>query len=165
MRVRPLVLAVLFHAGAAAADQTVDIGPGLAFNPPTVVVAPGETVTWIWLDAPHSSTSDATSGPEVWNSGVQGTGATFSHTFQTPGDHPYYCLVHSFPGGTFMNGLVRVVEPTATPTVTPTPPGGTPTRPPSGPAAIPALSGFGRLLLGLATAAAAVLLLSFARPR
>ena len=162
MRVRLLVLAVLFRAAAAAADQTVDVGPGLAFNPATVTVAPGETVTWIWQDAPHSSTSDATSGPEVWNSGVQATGATFSHTFQTPGDYPYYCLVHSFPGGTFMNGLVRVAQPTATPTVTPTRP---PTPLPGGPAAIPSLSGAGRLLLGLALAAAAVLLLSFARPR
>jgi plastocyanin len=165
LRARLLVLAVLFQAAAAAADQTVDIGPGLAFNPQTVVVAPGETVTWIWQDAPHSSTSDATSGPEVWNSGIQAAGATFSHTFQTPGDYPYYCLVHSFPGGTFMNGLVRVAEPTATPTATPPRPATTPTRAPVGPAAIPALSGGGRLLLGVALAAAAVLLLSFARPR
>jgi plastocyanin len=165
LRVRLLVLAALFQAAAAAADQTVDIGPGLAFNPPTVVVAPGEAVTWIWQESPHSSTSDATSGPEVWNSGIRATGATFSHTFQSPGDYPYYCLVHSFPGGTFMNGLVRVAQPTATPTVTPTRPGATATRAPVGPAAIPALSGAGRLLLGLALAAAAALLLSFARPR
>lgn len=164
MRVRLLVVAFLLSAGAAAADQTVNVGPGLAFSPTTVNVAPGETVTWVWQASPHSSTSDATSGPEVWNSGVLPTGATFAHTFQTPGDHPYYCLVHSFPGGTAMNGLVRVAAPTATPTATPTVPGPTATPGP-GAAAIPALSGAGRLLLGLALACAALLLLVFARPR
>lgn len=165
MRVRLLVPVLLLSASAAAADQTVNIGPGIAFSPATVTVAPGETVTWVWQGAPHSSTSEATSGPEVWDSGVQATGATFAHTFQTPGDHPYYCLVHSFPGGTAMNGLVRVAAPTATPTVTPTRPGPTATRSPGGPAAIPTLSVAGRLLLGLALTSAAVLLLAFARPR
>ena len=98
------------------------VGPGLAFSPATVTVAPGETVTWDFQGL-HTSTSDAMTGPEVWDSGVRSSG-TFSHTFQTPGMYPYYCAVHSFPGGTMMNGVVQVkgAGATATPTASETPP-------------------------------------------
>jgi len=141
---------------AAAADQTVNVGPGTAFFPSTVVVAPGEQVTWVWQDSPHSSTSDSTAGPEVWNSGILSAGATFSHTFSTVGDHPYYCLVHSSPGGTTMNGIVRVAAPTITPTV----PRPTPSPGPGRVAAIPALAGIGRVLFALGLSAAALLALA-----
>jgi plastocyanin len=140
----------------AAADQTVDVGPGIAFSPSTVVVAPGEKVTWVWQSGPHSSTSDATSGSEVWDSGILSAGATFSHTFSTVGDHPYYCLVHSSPGGTMMNGIVRV----AAPTVTPTPPIPTPTPGPAEAAAIPAMNGMGIAIFAIGLAAAALLALT-----
>jgi plastocyanin len=112
---------VLFAAATAAeGDQTVTVGPGLSFSPATVTVAPGETVTWNFQGL-HTSTSDAMTGPEVWNSGVLSSG-TFSHTFGTPGTYPYYCAIHSFPGGTMMNGVVQVkgAGVTATPTVTAT---------------------------------------------
>jgi plastocyanin len=160
-RARLSIAALLMPACAAAADQTVQIGPGFVFSPSTVTVSPGDTVTWVWQEGPHSSTSDATSGPEVWDSGILGQGANFAHTFQSPGDHPYYCIVHSFPGGTMMNGVVRVV---AAATPTPTIPRPTTTQGP-GPVEVPALSPAGSLLFGLLLAAAAVAVLSFARPR
>jgi len=131
--------AALLLFGAAAAvhgDQTVTVGPGLAFSPATVTVAPGETVTWDF-QAQHTSTSDAMTGPEVWNSGVLSSG-TFSHTFATPGTYPYFCALHSFPGGTMMNGVVQVKGAGATPTptgaTTPTPTAvpATPTPTPTG---------------------------------
>lgn len=106
-------------------DQTVAVGPGFVFSPAIVTVAPGETVTWDFQGL-HTSTSDAMTGPEVWNSGVLSSG-TFSHTFGTPGTYPYYCAIHSFPGGTMMNGVVQVkgagatATPTAAATPTPTP--------------------------------------------
>ncbi len=161
MRARLLIAALLLPASAGAVDQTVSIGPGFVFSPSNVTVSPGDTVTWVWQEGPHSSTSEATSGPEVWDSGILGPGANFAHTFQSAGDHPYYCVVHSFPGGTMMNGLVRVVVVT----VTPTPPGPTSTVGPGGPAPIPTLSGAGSLFFGLLLAAAAILVLSLVRPR
>jgi plastocyanin len=160
MRARLLAAALFLCGSTVAADQAVDVGPALSFSPATVTVAPGEAVIWTWQAGPHSTSSEATSGPEVWDSGVLSTGATFSHTFQTPGDYPYYCVVHSFPGGTMMNGLVRVA---AAPTVTPTVPRPTPTPGPGGAAAIPALSGHGQLLFGLVLAAAALVLLAMKR--
>lgn len=119
---------LLVTAAALKADQTVIVGPGTAFSPSAVTIAPGETVTWDFR-ARHSSTSDATSGPEVWDSGILSTG-TFSHTFTTPGSYPYYCTLHSVPGGTMMNGVVQVTGAgaTATPTV---PASSTPTSTPT----------------------------------
>lgn len=115
-------LALLVGA-ALRADQVVQVGPGMTFTPSTVTVAPGEMVTWSFANF-HTSTSDSATGPEVWDSGFLSSG-TFSHTFHTPGDYPYYCQVHSSPGGTAMNGVVHVVG--ATPTPTPVPPSPTPT--------------------------------------
>lgn len=119
--------------GVARGDQTVQVGPDMTFAPATVSVVPGETVTWNFNPPlPHTTTSDTNTGPEVWDSGILSTG-TFSHTFNTPGTYPYHCAVHSFPGGTMMNGVVEVLggaTPTATspaatatrtPTATPTP--------------------------------------------
>jgi len=169
MRAR-LVLAGLLYCACAAGDQTINVGPGIAFSPPAVTVAPGEKVTWVWGGVFHSSTSDSQSGPEVWDSGIIATGS-FSHTFTTPGTYPYYCMVHSFPGGTGMNGTVQVLGAvTPTPTQTP-PPSVTPTSPPSTPSptftpfrgAVPMLGGAARLALALGLIAAAWALLFFSR--
>jgi hypothetical protein len=113
----------------------------MTFSPANVTVAPGDTVTWNFNEL-HTSTSDSQIGPETWDSGQLSSG-TFSHTFNTPGTYPYYCFIHSFPGGTLMNGVVEVSgagatpTPTATPptqptpTATFTPPGATPTATPT----------------------------------
>jgi plastocyanin len=166
---------VLVSADSARATQNVDVGPALAFSPSTVTVLPGETVIWTFQGTPHSTTSNATSGPEVWDSTiVVVTGQTFSHTFTTPGTYPYYCKVHSSPTGTTMNGVVIVAPATPTPTPspavtstsTPTPspaPTSTPTGlgGPGGPGfQIPDLDARGRMLLALAVVAGAFFLLA-----
>jgi plastocyanin len=157
------VLAMVPPARAARADQTVTIGPGNAFNPSTVTIAPGERVTWTWAAGGHSTTSDTATGPEVWDSGVQPFGASFSHVFTTQGSFPYYCQVHSVPGGTAMNGVVQVVVPTATPTPSVTAlPSASPTSlgggiPPSG--AIPTLDDRGLAFLAGALALTSVALI------
>jgi len=166
----------LFASAAGRGDQIVQVGPGFSFSPSTVTIAPGEAVVWNFL-ALHTATSDVTTGPEVWDSGFLSSG-TFSHTFSTPGSYPYYCRVHSSPGGTAMNGVVQVAgaSPTPTPipptltappaTPTSTPPAGVPTATPPGDApAIPALDDPGRalLILALALAGIAALVLSHRR--
>jgi plastocyanin len=108
MRRAGLLAAGFLCAARAMGDQTVNVGPGISFSPSSVVVAPGEKVTWMWNGVYHSSTSDSMTGPEVWNSGIMATGS-FDHTFTVPGLYPYYCMVHSYPGGTIMNGTVQVV--------------------------------------------------------
>jgi len=176
-RARDLLIAgataALFGASWLRADQTVQVGPGLVFSPATVTVSPGETVTWNF-QAFHTSTSDTATGPEVWDSGFLSSG-TFSHTFQTPGTYPYYCQVHSFPGGTAMNGAVVVQGGVPTPTSTPIPATSTPVPPTSTPSEsatpvapgspIPTLDGRGRILFVLALLAAGVTALSLSSRR
>lgn len=168
MRAR-LAIAGFLCCAVAAADQTVNVGPGTAFSPPSVSVAPGEKVTWVWAGAIHSSTSDAATGPEVWDSGIISTGS-FEHVFTTPGTYPYYCRVHSYPGGTFMNGVVEVVAPptltptaisTLTATATPTgiPATAAPTATPSAGAAVPTLGPGGELALAFGLVALGLVLL------
>lgn len=111
-----LIATALICPAAFAATVDVTVGPGLSFNPPSVTIAPGDSVRWVWAGAAHTSTSDLTSGAEVWSSGTLVSG-NFSHTFNTVGDWHYYCALHSVPGGTAMNGVVHVA--TLTPVVTP----------------------------------------------
>jgi plastocyanin len=173
------LLSALLPAVPVRADQTVQVGPGMTFSPASVTVAPGEAVIWSFQEF-HTSTSDTATGPEVWDSGFLSSG-TFSHTFTTPGNYPYYCQVHSVPGGTAMNGVVVVtglgvtVTPTvppATPSPSPTPPP-TPTLVPGGPvptpeppsSSIPTLDPTGTLLFALALAAAGFAALQLAARR
>lgn len=106
------IVALLVPLTAAAATVDVGVGPGLTFDPASVTIVAGDTVRWIFSGF-HTTTSDTTTGPEVWDSGILSSGS-FSHTFTTAGDYPYYCAVHSTPaslGGTAMNGVVHVVAP------------------------------------------------------
>lgn len=135
MRNVALVLAsaaVFAAATLGAATHAVDVGPGMVFDPANLSVEEGDTVTWNFLESTHTTTSDATTGPEVWNSGLVPAGGTFSHVFSTVGSHPYHCATHSFAGGTFMNGVITV---TAAPPPPPPPPMLTSIIPTSGPTA------------------------------
>ena len=65
-----------------------------AYDPPTLQVQAGTTVTWINQDAaPHTVTS--LSGSEL-ASDTLNKGGTYSHTFTTPGTYDYYCTIHPY---------------------------------------------------------------------
>lgn len=102
-------LLVLVARTAAAADHFVDVGPGMQFNPSSLAILQGDTVYWRFIDgSSHTTTSDATTGPETWDSGVLNEFDEFSHTFFLAGSYPYHCSVHSSPGGSAMNGVITV---------------------------------------------------------
>lgn len=107
------------------------------FDPPTLTVEAGTTVTWTYdesatnpvpncespvfrlvppLSCPGHSTTSSTAGSDgkpLWDSGLhRAEGFPFAYTFSTPGTYPYYCVVH---GGdnpnnpiTMMNGTIVV---------------------------------------------------------
>ena len=80
------------------------------FVPKHITIAAGDVVEWQWTGAvQHTSTSDATTGPDSWNSGLQGNGATFTSPVLSTGLHPYYCIPHGAPGGIGMSGTVTVL--------------------------------------------------------
>ncbi len=87
----------------------VAIGPGFAFNPPTLSIPAGDTVRWTWNGSPHSTTSGACPGgvctPDgIWNSGTHNTGFVFIQNFPTAGTFPYHCQVHN----AMMQGTITV---------------------------------------------------------
>jgi plastocyanin len=83
---------------AAATDAVAPAGnavaveiSGYAFNPPTLTVKEGTTVTWTNSDSVvHTVTSDT----GLFDSGDMAQGATFSFTFTTAGTYVYHCLPH-----------------------------------------------------------------------
>jgi plastocyanin len=110
-----LILAAACGGGGAAATQGGGDNPpasaaasctgsggspvaiaGSAYNPISVTVAKGGTVTWTNSDATtHTVTFDA--GPDC---GRLPQGATVSRTFSDSGTFTYHCMIHSFMKGT-----------------------------------------------------------------
>ncbi|HEY2916191.1 MAG TPA: cupredoxin family copper-binding protein [Candidatus Limnocylindrales bacterium] len=63
-----------------------------AFNPTTITVKAGDTVTWTNTGSTaHTVTADDGS----FDSGNLNGGATFNHTFATAGTFTYHCSIHS----------------------------------------------------------------------
>lgn len=89
----------------------VVVGPDtrLVFEPETLTVGVGETVTWYFDSASHNvcgvpeddSTVRLPDGAEPFASydGNPGTvnpqGETYEHTFETPGEYRYVCVPHA----------------------------------------------------------------------
>jgi amicyanin len=83
---------VVVPAQAAVAIQN------FAFNPASVTVKAGTTVTWTNADsASHTVTSDSGS---LMKSALLATGQSYSVTFTTPGTFTYHCSVHPMMHGT-----------------------------------------------------------------
>src|SRR5262249_15425077 len=61
------------------------------FSPATIHVHAGDTVNWAWNGGPHSTTSGVLGPNGIWDSGVQSSPFSFSHTFAETGNFPYYC--------------------------------------------------------------------------
>jgi plastocyanin len=82
------------ESGASA--PAVEI-KGFAFNPATITVPAGTTVTWTNQDAaPHTATADDKS----FDTGRLDQGQSGSFTFDTPGTYTYTCTFHPNMKGT-----------------------------------------------------------------
>lgn len=81
---------------ALAADSDVTI-PGLSFNPDTVTIEVGDTVTWTNEDnVAHTVTAD----DDSFDSGSLSPGNSETVTFATAGTYAYHCSIHSSMTGT-----------------------------------------------------------------
>ena len=69
-----------------------------SFSPNPVEVKVGETVTWINDDSGRHTVTSKDDG--IFDSGVLGKGQSFSYTFDTAGEYPYYCEPHPNMVGT-----------------------------------------------------------------
>jgi len=94
-------------ANAYATDHVSIVD--FAFQPGTIIVPPGTTVTWTNDGAqPHSATSTVSeTNPVKFDSGILNPGQSYSFTFDKPGTYDYFCVPHPF-----MRGKV-IVDPNA----------------------------------------------------
>jgi plastocyanin len=118
MKIR-VVISVLVLAVSAGACEDVEgildeLNPATAsvsvqassFNPSTVSVRQGGTVTWTNAGpVQHTITPTNAGQAGAWPSKTMAAqqGVTFSHTFTTAGTFNYFCTIHSG-----MTGTVRV---------------------------------------------------------
>lgn len=93
------------ETGTSTTGATVTLR-GNAFEPSTVTVKAGDTVTWKWADGTHDVESGASCSPDgTFSSGDPVAGGTFEHKFDTAGTFDYFCSVHCLGG---MTGRVVV---------------------------------------------------------
>jgi plastocyanin len=73
-----------------------------AYEPNPAQVEAGGTVTWINNDStPHTATSGQGAEPDgTFDSGILQQGESFSSTFETAGEYPYFCTLHPNMVGT-----------------------------------------------------------------
>jgi plastocyanin len=71
------------------------------FQPDSVAVKPGGTVTWVNCEPVGTEPHTATANGGEWDSSDVGVGERFSHTFtaSTGTSIPYYCKPHTFMVG------------------------------------------------------------------
>jgi plastocyanin len=94
-----LVAAAISAASAAqAANITVKID-NFTFNPQTIRVKVGDTVTWTNADdIPHTVTSKTS----AFRSKALDTDDQFTFTFTTPGSFEYFCSLHPHMTGSIV---------------------------------------------------------------
>src|SRR5215469_4507503 len=96
----PVLASYPTMGSAATVSVTVAPNGNLVFMPSSVTIHPGDQVRWTWssggIYSPmHSSTSGTPGAPNgLWDSGLLGQGAVFTHTFNTTGTFHYYFRVH-----------------------------------------------------------------------
>ncbi len=116
------LLALEYAPSNAATTHDVVI-KNFAFQPGSLSISVGDTVTWTNNDSftSHTTTSDT----NVWDSGALANGQSFSFTFLTAGTYTYSCTI--YPS---MHGTITVSDgtqptstsvPTTSPTLTSTP--------------------------------------------
>ena len=85
--------------GACTPGATQVCMSAASFDPATLTVSAGETVTWRnESSVAHTVTSDP-SATESFDSDV-GVGGTFTRQFLTAGSYPYHCEIHTGMTGT-----------------------------------------------------------------
>jgi len=82
----------------AGGTATVDLS-NTQFNPSTLTVVKGTTVTWS-NDDPFSHTVTSSSG--AFDSGTLKADGTYSYTFTTAGTYEYACTIHPSMKGTII---------------------------------------------------------------
>ena len=113
-----LALGLLLVAVLAVPALAKGVGVSIvdkSYDPATIEVEVGDTVTWTVtksIGEAHSVTAGMpgeTGAPPLFDSGIEtlkDDGSTYQHVFDAPGTFDYYCTVHA----DVMKGVVEVLE-------------------------------------------------------
>ena len=97
-------------SGAAAQDGAAVTIVDFAFQPASLEVPAGTTVTWTNSGA---ATHTVTADNGAFDSGRLASGATFSQTFDTAGTFTYHCEIHPQMTGTIVVTEANGAQPAA----------------------------------------------------
>lgn len=102
------LVAVLVAGAATATDYNVN-QTDFAFNPAALVIQVGDTVHWLWSSNSHTVTNGTGPGdPDagtIFDAPLDAGNPSFSYTFTTAGNYPYFCRPHVTLG---MTGTITV---------------------------------------------------------
>jgi amicyanin len=91
---------VLFADAQAPATKAAVAIDNFTFNPPSLTVKAGTTVTWTNKDdIPHGI---AATGNAFKRSNALDTDDSYAFTFTTPGTYQYFCYLHPHMTGTIV---------------------------------------------------------------
>ena len=82
---------------ATTVGQDTVVVKNFSFEPASITVPVGTTVTWRFEDSAQHTVQFAT--PALTSPALSG-GQTFSHRFTTPGTYTYICSIHQYMHGT-----------------------------------------------------------------
>ncbi len=94
---------VMLMTASAQSENQITITNN-KFEPQTITVVEGTTVTWVNKDGLHTVTADG----GAFASKALNAGDNFSHQFAKAGKYPYHCTLHGGKGGRNMSGTVVV---------------------------------------------------------
>jgi plastocyanin len=96
----PLVAVIMLPAVAQQSPAGAVSIDNFTFNPPTLTVKAGTTITWTNKDdIPHGIASSTNA---FTRSKALDTNDSFSFTFTTPGSYQYFCYIHPHMVGTIV---------------------------------------------------------------
>lgn len=112
--VSAMILTCTLAGFAATTNVFVGAGGTLTFSPSTLTINQGDQIIWTWQGNFHSTTSGTLSGTPptatpnpngIWDSGVFSQPHSFTNSFPSAGNFPFYCSIHY---NSSMTGAVNV---------------------------------------------------------
>ena len=98
-----VALVTMLMGPAVAEDARVTVRPDRSYGPATVLITPGDHVTWFFVDPAEFHTVSDRTGLVLFESGARRAGnAEFSYTFDAAGTYAYYCQFHLGMVGTVL---------------------------------------------------------------